>query len=319
MDDFREQGSLVMWKTIGFFSTPGTPEWMSSHAQLPVSMLLSERDVRVFFAGRTPAQRSHISYVDLRLNAQGEGFDVLHVADQPVLSPGPAGHFDEHGVYPGSIVQHNGLTYLYYIGWIQGIEPPVFYAAIGLAISEDGLNFRRHSPVPLLDRSPHDPCLVTSPHVFVDKGVFRMTYVSGLKWERRTDGGLQSYYHIKQARASNPFDWDRRGDIAIDLGPGETNVARSSVIRDHDGLYKMWFSYVHKGIGKYRIGYAQSRDAWLWERRDALAGIDIGAEHAKEMMAYPHVFAMGEDLFMLYNGDGYGKNGFGIAKRQAGL
>lgn len=60
-------------------------------------------------------------------------------------------------------------------------------------ISEDnGETFHRYSTVPVMSRSEYDPCLVTSPNVFIDDDTWKMTYVSGFKWEE-VDNKLKSY------------------------------------------------------------------------------------------------------------------------------
>ena len=73
----------------------------------------------------------------------------------------------------------------------------------------------------------------------------------------------------------------------------------------------MWFS--HRGT-RYQIGYAESEDGKNWNRLDHLCSINSAPDGwDSEMLAYPHVFKHGEALYMLYNGNGYGKTGFGIA------
>ncbi len=140
-----------------------------------------------------------------------------------------------------------------------------------------------------------------------------MSYVSGVKWSRNEDGTLQSYYHIKLAEGSGPREWRRNGCIAVDFGPGETNIARSVVITGGLIPYRMWFSYVHSSIKKYRIGYAESVDGELWVRKDEKAGISLDDEHCREMVCYPAHFRMDGKDFMVYNGDSFGKSGFCIA------
>lgn len=300
------------WEKISFLNIKNcTTKYLSSHAQLPTALVL-DNCVRVFFAGRTQEQRSHIHFVDLV--PDGNKISFSGIENHPVLFPGKIGTFDEHGVYPSSIVKHNGQYYMYYIGWNQGVEAPLFYASIGLAISNDGENFEKYSSAPIMARSEFDPCLVTSPHVFIEDNLWRMTYVSGIKWERGDDGKLKSFYHIKYAESDDGINWRRNGHVAIDFQNGETNIARSSVIGNKQDGYKMWFSYVHADIGKYRIGYAHSDDALSWQREDKYAGISIDNEHAKEMICYPHLFCWGDDLYMLYNGDNFGQHGFGVAR-----
>jgi hypothetical protein len=73
----------------------------------------------------------------------------------------------------------------------------------------------------------------------------------------------------------------------------------------------MWYCY--RGP-TYRIGYAESPDGRQWQRRDADAGIDVAPDGwDSEMIEYPHVFEHDGQLFMLYNGNGYGKTGVGLA------
>lgn len=303
------------WKKLAFWSVPkGRYAWMQSHAQLPTPMVLDNQTVRIFFATRDAAQRSSISYTDLHFAGDSDRYASTPVAPHPVMSPGPIGCFDEHGVFPSSIVRTDEGHVLYYVGWTQGVERPLFYAAIGLATSVNGTDFTRVSPAPLLGRSEYDPCLVTSPHVYRDGERWRMSYVSGVRWWRTEQGTLQSAYHIKLAESKDGRNWSREGRVAIDFGIGETNIARSAVQQLAPDRYRMWFSYVHANIGAYRMGYAESDDGTTWHRDDARAGIGLDHEHATQMICYPSLFTLGTHTYMVYNGDGNGRDGFGVAR-----
>jgi predicted GH43/DUF377 family glycosyl hydrolase len=300
------------WEKIGHIYQPdGRAPWLHSHAQLPVADHIGGDLYRVYFAGRTAEQRSHVGYVELDIT---DPTNILKVAEHPVLVPGPIGFFDEHGVFPASIVTHEDRKHLYYIGWNQGCKQPLFYANIGLAVSNDGgLTFEKWSKAPIMARSEHDPCLVTSPHVFIDDNIWRMTYVSGTGWEE-SNGELKSFYHIKYAESTDGIQWRRDGRIAIDYcDANETNIARSWVIREADG-YRMWYSYVYDGT-PYRIGYAESDDCLTWTRKDSEAGIAPSATgFDSEMTCYPNVFVHDGVLHMFYNGNRFGHDGFGLAR-----
>ena len=111
-----------------------------------------------------------------------------------------------------------------------------------------------------------------------------MWYVSGFKWEREGEV-LHSYYHIKYAESKDGIDWNREGHVAIDLQPGEMNVARPCVLREN-GIYAMWYCY-NAGQG-YRLGYAESNNGRDWERMDSEAGIDLSPSGwDSEALAYP--------------------------------
>ena len=73
----------------------------------------------------------------------------------------------------------------------------------------------------------------------------------------------------------------------------------------------MWYSY--RG-SSYRIGYAESEDGVSWERKDHLAGISTSEDGwDSEMVAYAFVFDHRGQRYMLYNGNGYGQTGIGLA------
>jgi hypothetical protein len=73
----------------------------------------------------------------------------------------------------------------------------------------------------------------------------------------------------------------------------------------------MWYSY--RGDA-YKIGYAESCDGKKWERLDAQVGITTSASGwDSEMIEYPFVFDHKGHRYMLYNGNDYGRTGFGLA------
>ena len=279
-----------------------------THASAPVAVPVNDFLYRVYFATRDGRNRSHVGYVELDIRRPAE---ILDVSDEPVLAPGPLGYFDAHGVYASSILEHDQTLLLYYIGWNPGHRGPLFYSSIGLAISEDrGNTFRKISAAPILSRSEYDPCLVTAPFVMVENGVWRMWYVSGFKWEE-DEMGLHSYYHIKYAESKDGVSWDRAGLVCIDLEPGEQNIARPCVVKNGD-RYQMWYSY-NKGQG-YRIGCAESQDGYAWTRLDHEAGIDVSESGwDSQALEYPWVFTHEGKRYMLYNGNGFGREGFGLA------
>jgi len=75
----------------------------------------------------------------------------------------------------------------------------------------------------------------------------------------------------------------------------------------------MWFSYRSGDGSKYRIGYAYSIDGITWDRKK-YSGIDVSKRGwDSEMICYPFVFEHKGEIYMLYNGNNYGKTGFGLA------
>jgi hypothetical protein len=214
-------------------------------------------------------------------------------------------------VLTSCVVHYDEKVFLYYTGWNRGGSDHLWYGNIGLAISEDnGRSFKRVLPSPIIGRGEYDPCLVVSPCVLIDSGIWRMWYVSGFKWEKR-GGRLHPYYDLKYAESKDGIEWKRQGLVCIGLHPGENNIARSCVIKER-GIYKMWYSY---DVGQgYRIGCGESTDGYLWNRMDDEVGIDVSPSGwDSEAIAYPWVFAHDATKYMLYNGNQFGKDGFGLA------
>jgi predicted GH43/DUF377 family glycosyl hydrolase len=298
----------MAWVKRGLVFTPSGHEWARSHATNPVVLPLAADRYRVYYASRDDANRSHVGFVEFDA---AEPERPLRVSERPVLAPGPLGCFDDCGVYAMSLVETGGRVLLYYVGWNRG-RPPLFYTSIGLAVSDDGgETFTRYSRAPIMARSEVDPWMVSSPCVLLDEGRWRMWYLSGLSLHEEA-GVLCSRYHIKYAESDDGVAWRRDGRVALELREGETNIARACV-RRRASDYEAWYS-VNGGNG-YRIGCAFSPDGLVWERHDERAGIDLSPEGwDSEALAYPWVFEIGGRRLMVYNGSGFGRDGFGLAE-----
>jgi hypothetical protein len=73
----------------------------------------------------------------------------------------------------------------------------------------------------------------------------------------------------------------------------------------------MWYPYA---IDSYKIGFAESFDGLSWIRKDGDVGIDASSTGwDSKMLEYPYVFKHKDEFYMLYNGNNYGEDGFGLA------
>ena len=271
---------------------------------VPTPQALEGALYRVYFSGRDDQNRSHVGWAIVDLDRDGA---VVETAREPVLGFGALGCFDDSGVTPSCMIDIDNRTFLYYIGWNPGSTTRMNIFG-GLAISEDGgTSFERWSHAPIIERCRADPYINTAPYVIRSGGGLRMYYVSGVGWKDRDN----PRYLIKTASSENGMHWRRDGRVCIDFaGPGETALARPYVLRE-DGLYKMWFA--HKGAA-YRLGYAESEDGVIWQRRDSLAGINISETgFDSEMIEYAAVVKHDGRRYMFYNGNNYGYDGIGLA------
>lgn len=310
----------MKWKKQGLiYAIDGTHKWMCSHAQVPLADPVSPDIVRIYYGTRDSKNRTLTTFIDVEAENPR---NILYVHDKPVLELGALGTFDENGVMPSWIVDHEGRKYLYYIGWNIGATVR-YRLSIGLAVSDDGgRTFARLFDGPIFERSHIDPYFVSNPAILIDNGVWKMWYMSCTRWVER-EGLTEPYYHIRYATSSDGINWKADGTVCIDYkNAEECGIARPFVMLEN-GVYKLWYCY--RGISEYRtnlkqsyrIGYAESPNGIDWKRMDEQAGIDISThDWDSEMVAYPYIYDSKDQRIMLYNGNGFGKSGFGYALLQ---
>lgn len=310
------------WRKRGpIFSADGRVSWMHSHAQLPIADSASAGITRVYFGTRDRENHTVTAFVEVEARDLSK---VRSVAATPALGLGPRGAFDDSGAMPSWIVDHEGTKYLFYTGWNVGVSVP-YRNAIGVATSANGgRTFERPFAGPILDRTTQEPYFCGAPCVLIDGGRWRMWYLSCTKWEL-VDGRPEPFYDIKYAESVDGVAWKRSGRPCVPLHPSEAGLARASVLREGD-RYRMWYCYRgsrgYRGdsAASYRIGYAESSDGEDWTRRDECVELDRGApgEWDSEMMCYPFVYRQEGVMTLLYNGNGFGRSGFGWATATAG-
>jgi predicted GH43/DUF377 family glycosyl hydrolase len=298
----------MKWKKKGaIFENQLSLDWAVTHAAVPIADNIDGDMFRVYFSTRDNLNRSQTGFFVIDINHPNK---ILYHSSLPVLAFGGLGMFDESGAMGSWVVDWNSTKYLYYIGWNLGRTVP-FRNALGLALSNDGGKmFVKQFEGPIMDRNIIDPFFTASPCVLFERDRWRMWYVSCVKWEM-SDNTPKHYYHIKYAESLDGIHWQRNGIVCIDFkSQDEYAISRPCVIRENN-LYRMWYSC--RGM-TYRIGYAESTDGISWERKDNDVGIDVSESGwDSEMIEYPFVFDHKGQRYMLYNGNGYGKTGIGLA------
>lgn len=313
---------MFHWKKLGKVFTPQEVtgrSWLQEFAQAPATLLLDD-SVRVYFSCRPPADAngqyvSYSAYVDLdRSNL----FNVLQVAEQPILSLGGLGEFDEFGTYPVSVIRNGDEIRAYYAGWTRCESVP-FNVAIGCAVSADGgKTFTKLGNGPVLSYTVQEPFVLSGPKVRRFNGQWQLFYIAGRKW-KRIDGRAEPVYKIRMATSEDGIHWHKINKDLIESRIEEDEAQASPDVFYANGKYHMFFCYRYSSHyrGKkngYRIGYASSTDLMNWVRDDAKAGIDVSEDGwDAEMVSYPHVFELDDKIYMAYLGDQVGRCGFGLA------
>lgn len=306
----------MKWIKQGVIFTPNNNfDWMRTHASIPVADRLNEEVLRIYFGTRDELGMSRIGYVDVTADNPS---NIIAVSKEPVLPLGRLGTFDDRGSMPSWIVRHGEKKFLYYIGWNPQVSVS-YRLSIGLAISDDGgRTFARYSEGPVCDRAIDEPFFSTAPCVRLEGDTWRMWYISCTGWEV-IDDKPEPRYHIKYADSVDGVHWRKTNHVCLDYDPFAAAIGRPCVYKD-DRIYRMFYSYRSAKeyrtdpLYSYRLGYAESNDGLIWARKNEEVGIqrsDSGWD--SQMIEYCYIYEHKGGQYMLYNGNGFGKSGFGYA------
>lgn len=297
----------VRWSKLGRLYTPaGVHPKLSSHAANPLAVHVDGDLFRVFFSGRDDHNRSSVGWVDVDLGA----CRVLDAAEEPAFTHGPEGTFYSHGVSVGCVYAAGTSAYMLFMGWrIPAGEH--WCGEIGRLVLGRDLSLRLDGTGPFVALSPDDPVSLSYPWVVAGPSGFDLWYGSTTVWDA---GNGEMVHVLKQMKSDDGHRFRPTGrSVPHAVGVAQA-FSRPTVLRDPAGGYDMWFSY-RAGDGRaYRIGRAWSADGDDWTLRLDAVGIDVSASGwDSEMIAYPFVFEHRGAAYMLYNGNGYGRTGFGLA------
>lgn len=313
----------MKWDKLGkIFDPADHPLPMDSvgFAQSPQTLVMADR-VRVYFStrerDRVGKYLSHVAFVDFDKDFQR----ILGVSQRPVIALGELGCFDEHGIFPFNVLRDGKRVLAYTTGWNRKVSVSAD-AAIGLAVSHDGgATFVKYGSGPVLAASLHEPFLVGDAFVAKHDGIYHMWYIFGVRWTQPSvSEPPDRVYKIAHATSVNGIEWRKEGRLIISDRLDADECQALPTVISLDGAYHMFFCYraVHgfreHADKAYRIGYARSTDLVNWVRDDSQAGIDVSAAGwDSQMQCYPHVFECDSKVYMLYNGNEFGRHGFGLA------
>lgn len=300
-----------MGKARAYFFSSSTKRHpkLLSHAANPLPVHMDGDTYRVFFSGRDSENRSSVGAVDIDIVQR----KVIREHYNPFFENGTEGSFYSDGVSIGNCYSVNGNRYMLFMGW-HAPRGEHKRGVIGRLIVNSDLSLRLDMSDPFLQLDEHDPISISYPWVIGDEASgYCMWYGSTKVWDA---GNGEMIHVINYAFSSDGHIWDRAGlSIPYKVGVAQA-FSRPTVIKNTLGTYEMWFSYRSGSGEKYRIGYAHCPKGKKWDLDLAGAGIDVSPDSDawdSEMIEYPFVFNHKGQKFMLYNGNGYGRTGFGLA------
>jgi len=313
----------MKWKKLGKIFDPTDYKLADNcveYAQSPQALIFDDF-VRIYFStrerDRTGKYLSHVSFIDMTKDFQR----IINISAHTIIRLGGLGCFDEHGIFPFNVLRDKDRVLATLPVGNRKVSVSVD-SSIGLAISKDnGLTFQKISEGPVLSSSLHEPFLVGDAFVALLGDKYHMWYIHGTKWIRFNNNETPDrVYKIAHATSPDGISWQREGrQIINDKLDSDECQALPTVLYFND-QYHMFFCYRrpdgfrqdrHRG---YRIGYAFSDDLRNWTRNDDDVGIDVSKDDwDSDMMCYPHAFHCDGKIYILYNGNEFGRYGFGLA------
>lgn len=313
----------MKWQKLGKIFDPSQHRLGNGGMEFAKSpqALVFEEHVRIYFCSQQKDSNgkyvSYPHYVDFN-----KTFDkILNISSRPVIELGERGEFDEHGIFPINVLRHEEKILAYTSGWSRRASVSIDMS-IGYAMSNDGKFFDKYgSGGPIMAATHNEPFLVGDPFVKYINGSFHMWYIFGTAWKSPAPGAEpERFYSIAHAESIDGVNWERNGQKIIeDSLPNECQALPTVFLRDD--RYHMYFCYRsaydfrQNKSNSYRLGYAFSDNLTTWHRDDSLTGIDV-TENSwdADMMCYPNTFECDGSIYLLYNGNEFGKYGFGLAK-----
>lgn len=307
---------MKLVKKAHIFKPNGSFEWSKLYAQVPTPYEFNEF-IRIYYTTRPePKEGLFISYTSFIDIDKDNPEKIIKIYDKPILDLGLPGCFDEHGIMPGSLIKNNKLLLLFYTGWSRCKSVP-YHTSIGLAISEDnGNTFTKPFLGPILGKNAYDPFLVNGPYVIKSHGYYHMWYSSCYNWIKDQEH-FDPIYKIKHATSKDLINWIPDSHFCI-TEKYESEAQNAPCIIELNDVYYMFFCYrkakdFRNSQNGYKLGYAKSKDLKQWIRSDI--GIDMVKDNWDfEMQAYPRCIKINNRVLIFFNGNYFGKDGFGFAE-----
>jgi len=302
---------MIPWRKLGLWvEAPGGPLG-ASHAMLPTPLAMDDR-IRVFYAACDGDMRGRIFFADLEIAPPHR---VIGRSPGPVLDVGAPGSFDADGVNPSQVLADGDDLVLLYVGWRRGPALTPYTLFTGLARSRDGgLSFQAERQ-PLLGPAPGEGLFRTAASIARQGDGWRMVYIGGDTFIDDAAGKRVPVYGLRELRSQDPLRWTGPGRevLAPDRAAGQIGFGRPVVWRPGGGAAALMLSI------RTEAGYTlvetslEALDAGRPDFTPVLAGPAEPWEAQMTCFGAPCVAGDRELLF--YNGNGFGRTGFGLAWR----
>ena len=287
-------GSIYIYVTWGntlshWNDYPGNPilstsgnYWDNNYVSQP-KVLLDDGTYRMYY---TTQGSAYSGYIALAFSNDGIAWQTS--SNNPVLSPGPAGTWDDMAVAAATVIKDDDGYKMYYHGW----SDPWGYWNIGLAISTDGVNWEKY-PEPVLYAEDGWEFHLAPSCVIKNDGLYYLYYS-----EMNTP-----YLRISLATSIDGIHWNKNSSnpiLVADKSWENTGVYYPTVYKQDDQFIMFYMNNSGTGFGK-----ATSTDGVNWTKDNKNPFFTVEDTHnnwANNKIAYPNFVRVNDKYRIYYSG-----------------
>ena len=281
------------------------------YAQLP-TIFDDGKNFHCFFSDRSRHKNnSFIRYMIL-----DHKFNEVFYQNKPFYQPNRIGFFDSHGAMPNQVIKLKNQYYLTYNGWNALVDH--YLNSVGLIklnLNRGKFSYEAALENPFLGRNFDNPSSAVVPWVYFYRNQFNVYYIGTDKW-KKVNNKYQPLYYIKFAKGSNLYNLKTLNHkLLIDIYDEEV-YSRPTIISYKDKLIMAFCSRkirdFRDGINSYKIQFATAnRKNLIWKRKEYLFSPNL--DWCNKQTSYPFFLKKNDIFYMFFNGNGFGKSGFGVA------
>ena len=214
---------------------------------------------------------------------------------EPVLTPGDSGAWDSHHVFYPSVLRHGGELWMYY----HGNDAVINRCSIGMAVSKDGIEWRRHEGNPILNLNTdqeHGLINIACPNVVPTAEGCGMIYIK----ERPLSNG--NIIEIAAAHSEDGIVWRDDGTVNS-LKEERKCISYPSLLKVED-RYLLWAWVFTHDPQKQELNHLRlfgSTDLLAWESLWAEGWYNTWTDNLFTKRAFiPRIFEAGENLYFMF-------------------
>ena len=293
---FSEEPILAMDPTIAW-GAYGQP-----------NVIIHDDTIKMWFAVSETTPTDPISRGRIHYAWSLDGYTFTEYANNPVLDVGGVGEWDYQWLDTPGILWDGTEFKLYYYGDSLYFDV-LDYTAIGLATSDDGINWTKQGKVLEMGGvDDWDGHHVELPELYYDSeiGLYAMLY-SGMD---RSNYPLAGFIKIGLALSFDGYDWMKyENNPVMDVGANpsfnDIGVGGPSILKT-DGIFEMWYTGIqiveddNNSWDSLKVGYAVSLNGTSWIQYPTNPVMLAAEGDSTVFWAFDVIWDEADDLYKMY-------------------